>query len=98
MLGGSNSRFTLTNRRIIADNGVGIWTIDIKEEVTDCTKIQEGKFIFKVTYFLVNMNKEIIFNNEKEKMSGFHFYFKKPNIEKFEKYIKVYRQYIEKSK
>ena len=85
VLGGSNSRFTLTNRRIIADNGVGIWTVDIKEDITGCTKIQEGNFIFKVTYFLVNMNKEIIFNNEKEKMTGFHFYFKKSDIEKFEK-------------
>lgn len=87
VLGGSNSRFTLTNRRIIADNGVGIWTVDIKEDVTDCVKIQSGKFIFKMTYFSVNMNKEIIFNNEKEKMSGFHFYFKKSDMEKFEKII-----------
>jgi len=78
VLGGSNSRFTLTNRRIIADNGVGIWTVDIKEDITGCTKIQEGNFIFKVTYFLVNMNKE-------KKMTGFHFYFKKSDIEKFEK-------------
>ena len=61
VLGGSNSRFTLTNRRIIADNGVGIWTVDIKEDITGCTKIQE------------------------EKMTGFHFYFKKSDIEKFEK-------------
>jgi len=47
---------------------------DIKEDITGCTKIQEGNFIFKVTYFLVNMNKEIIFNNEKEKMTGFPRY------------------------
>lgn len=85
MLGGGNSKFTLTNRRIIADNGAGIWTVDIKEDITDWTKVQSGKFIFKMTYFSVNMNKEIVFNDGKEKMSGFHFYFKKQDIEKFEK-------------
>lgn len=85
VLGGSNSRFTLTNRRIIADNGVGIWTADIKEDITDWAKIQSGKFIFKTTYFSINMNKEIEFNNGQEKMSGFHFYFKKQDIAKFEK-------------
>lgn len=85
VLGGSNSRFTLTNRKIIADNGVGSWTVDIKDDITDWTKIQSGKFIFKTTYFSINMNKEIVFNNGQEKMSGFHFYFKKQDIAKFEK-------------
>lgn len=85
VLGGSNSRFTLTNRKIIADNGVGSWTVDIKDDITDWTKIQSGKFIFKTTYFSINMNKEIVFNNGQEKMSGFHFYFEKQDIAKFEK-------------
>jgi len=85
VLGGSNSRFTLTNRKIIADNGVGSWTVDIKDDITDWTKIQRGKFIFKTTYFSINMNKEIVFNNGQEKMSRFHFYFKKQDIAKFEK-------------
>lgn len=85
VLGGSNSRFTLTNRKIIADNGVGSWTVDIKDDITDWTKIQSGKFIFKTTYFSINMNKEIVFNNGQEKMSGFHFYLKKQDIAKFEK-------------
>lgn len=87
VLGGSNSRFTLTNRKIIADNGVGSWTVDIKDDITDWTKIQSGKFIFKTTYFSINMNKEIVFNNGQEKMSEFHFYFKKQDIAKFEKII-----------
>ena len=87
VLGGSNSRFTLTNRKIIADNGVGSWTVDIKDDITDWTKIQSGKFIFKTTYFSINMNKEIVFNNGQEKMSKFHFYFKKQDIAKFEKII-----------
>lgn len=87
VLGGSNSRFTLTNRKIIADNGVGSWTVDIKDDITDWTKIQSGKFILKTTYFSINMNKEIVFNNGQEKMSGFHFYFKKQDIAKFEKII-----------
>ncbi len=84
MLGGDDSKLTLTNKKMIADNGAGIWTVDIEEDITDCSKVQSGVFIFKSTYFAVNMNKEIVFNDGKEKMTGFHFYFKKNDALKFE--------------
>ncbi len=77
LLGSSNSKITLTNKRIIADNNVGVWTVDIAEDIVDYTKVESGAFIFKSTYILVNLNKEIIFNNETEKMKGFRFYFNK---------------------
>lgn len=84
LLGSSNSKITLTNKRIIADNNVGVWTVDIAEDIVDYTKVESGAFIFKSTYILVNLNKEIIFNNETEKMKGFRFYFNKKDMVKFE--------------
>ena len=84
LLGSSNSKITLTNKRIIADNNVGVWTVDIADDIVDYTKVESGAFIFKSTYILVNLNKEIIFNNETEKMTGFRFYFNKKDMVKFE--------------
>ena len=85
LLGSSNSKITLTNKRIIADNNVGVWTVDI----VDYTKVESGAFIFKSTYILVNLNKEIIFNNETEKMKGFRFYFNKKDMVKFETIMSI---------
>ena len=56
----------------------------IAEDIVDYTKVESGAFIFKSTYILVNLNKEIIFNNETEKMKGFRFYFNKKDMVKFE--------------
>lgn len=84
MLGADSSKFTLTNRRIVADNGAGIWLADLKEDVVDCAEVCTGKFIFKWSYFAVNLNKEVVFNDGKEKLNGFHFYFKKNDMKKIE--------------
>lgn len=84
MLGNYDSIFTLTNKRIIADNKVGIWTVDIQDDVVSCTKVEGGKFIFKYVYFSVDLNKEIVFDNGQQKLSGFHFYFDKKDRPRFE--------------
>ena len=89
LLGSSNSKITLTNKRIIADNNVGVWTVDIAEDIVDYTKVESGAFIFKSTYILVSLNKEIIFNNETEKMKGFRFYFNKKDMVKFETIMSI---------
>lgn len=87
VLGRDNSKFTLTNQRIIADNGVGTWTIDIAEDVVSCRKVKYGAFIFKGVYFAVDMNKEMIYANGTQKLTGFHFYFAKEDNERFEQII-----------
>ena len=84
LLGAGNSRFTLTNKRMIADNGVGVWTVDILDDMTSCTKIEQGKLIFKSVYFSVTLNTEIIFDDGKQKLNGFHFYFNKKDATRFE--------------
>ena len=81
---GMDSDFTLTNRRIIADNHVGIWTVDIAEEIVSCTKVETGKFLFKATYFSVTLNTEVVFDYGKQRLTGFHFYFNKADTPVFE--------------
>lgn len=87
-LGGSNSKITLTNKRLLADNTVGLWTVDIAEDIVSCEKVERKTFIFKSSYILITLNKEIMFNDEQEKLCGFHFYFNKKDIVKFETIMK----------
>lgn len=83
VLGGYDSKFTLTNKRIIAESNVGIWTIDIADDIVECRR-KENKFLFfKTVYFSVELNTQITFGNG-EKLTGFHFYFKKEYTSKFE--------------
>lgn len=79
--------FTLTNRRIIANNGVGVWTIDIAEDIIKFTKVESKKFIFKSVYFVVNLNKEVVFENGSRRLRGFHFYFNNEETDKLEQII-----------
>jgi len=80
-LGADDSKFTLTNRRIIADNGYGVWSVDILDDVVSCTKIK-SMLIF--TYFQVMLNKTVVFDDGSLSLTGFNFYFKKSDTAKFE--------------
>lgn len=85
LLGTNNSKFTLTNKRMILDNGVGIWTVNIAEDIISCEKTEERSLIiFKQKFFLVKLNTEITFG-EGEKLTGFRIYFKMLDMSKFEK-------------
>ena len=72
---GMDSRFTLTNKRIIADNGVGIWTVDIQSDIVNYGKVQTK--LLKQVYFTIDLNAEMVFDSGKQSLTGFHFYFKK---------------------
>lgn len=90
-LGRFDSEFTLTNKRIIANNGVGIWTINIAEDIVSCKKVDYKHFfgLIKGTYFAINLNHEVFYGEKgKQKLTGFQFYFKESNdIVKFEKIV-----------
>lgn len=88
MLGMEDSCITMTNRRIIADNGSGIWTMDIAEDVVDMRRQEEGKFILKTVYILVTLNKEVSYGMGIQKLSGYRFYFGKKDMDTFEGIIK----------
>ena len=81
---GTDCKFTLTNKRILINNGPGIWSNDIAEEIASCVKVAD-KFIFKKWYyFAVTLNKEEDYDYGRQKLSGFHYYFKNSDIAKFE--------------
>ena len=88
MLGLQGSKFTLTNRRIIADNGVGVWTVDVPDDIVSCTKAEGGKSIFKSVYILVALNKQIVFDEGKQRLTGFRFYFNKADMARFEEILR----------
>jgi hypothetical protein len=73
---GSSSTFSLTNRRIVANNGVGIWIIDLAEDVASWERVQGGR-IFKHDYFSLMLHEEMSFDGGKQTLRGFHFYFSK---------------------
>ena len=82
---GMGSKLTLTNQRIIANNGPGIWTIDIFEDVKSCGKVEYKKLfgLLKGVYFAVDLNEELVFDSGKQKLTGFHFYFNAEDTAKF---------------
>jgi hypothetical protein len=82
LLLGAKGMITLTNKRLIANTGAGVFTNDI-QEITGCTRVKEG-FIFKADYFLVTISEAVWFDNNKEYLQGYHFYFKRSDAEKFE--------------
>lgn len=89
LLGGENSRLVLTNKRIIADNGAGRWTINIPEDAVSYKKVEKGKFIFKELYHLIMLNKTISFGDDlSQTLDGFRFYFKKKDGEQFEEIMR----------
>jgi len=84
---GNDSRFTLTNKRMIANNGVGVWTVDVAEDVISCERV-DTKFLFKkLTYFSVDLNTKIVFEDGFAELTGFHFYFNGKDTKMFDEII-----------
>lgn len=84
LLGTDNSEFTLTNKRIYANNGAGIWSFEIPDDIVSYEVVDKGKFIFKEHYHLIMLNKTIAFGDGlSETLDGFRFYFKKNDEKKF---------------
>ena len=88
LLGADKSRFTMTNRRILADNGQGIWITDIAEDVVDMRREERGKFLMKEVYIKVTMNKEVTYGIGIHKLSGYRFGFRKKDMAAFEEIIR----------
>lgn len=88
MLGFDNSTVTMTNQRIIADNGQGIWFTDIAEDIVDMRKVETGKFLTKQVYILVTLNKEVTYGIGIQKLTGYQFHFHKKDMALFEDIIR----------
>ena len=88
LLGADDSRITMTNRTIIADNGQGIWTIDIAEDIVDMRRRESGKFLTKEVYILVTLNREMTYGIGIQKLNGYQFHFRKKDMAVFEEIIR----------
>ncbi len=83
---GKDCSFTMTNQRIIIDNGVSTWTGMIAEDVLDCQKVVSGSFLMKMTYFLLSLKEEVTYAKGKT-FKGFRLYVKKKDIARFEEIV-----------
>lgn len=79
--------FTLTNKRMIADNRVGVWTTDLEEIVSFEKVEQRTLFFFKSTFFSVMLKDFVVYDDGKQTLTGFHFYFKKEDMPKIEEIV-----------
>ena len=79
--------FTMTNKRILADNRVGIWTMD-HEEIVSFEKVEKKTlFFFKSVFFTVMLKEPIVYDDGKQSLMGFHFYFKDKDMPKIEEIV-----------
>lgn len=82
-LGRHASRLYLTNRRIITDNTVGLWSVDLIEDVTDCEIVERGIPFLKSTVVRVGLNRTVVYGDGHATLQGFRFYLKGKDGERF---------------
>lgn len=73
-LGGHKSRLYLTNRRLIADNTAGLWTVELATDVASCAIAEEGIPFLKSTVVRVGLNKKVVYGDGQGALRGFRFY------------------------
>ncbi len=85
---GSNLKFTLTNKRLFAENPYGVWTADLYDDVVSFVLEDRSVLFIKNVFFLVMLNKVIFFADGARRLSGFQFYFNKHDTERLNLIIK----------
>ncbi len=85
---GSNLKFTLTNKRLFAENPYGVWTADLYDDVVSFVLEDRSVLFIKNIFFLVMLNKEIVFAGGARRLRGFQFYFNKHDTERLNLIIK----------
>lgn len=87
-LGGPESTFTLTNKRIIVNNGKGTWDFDLMDDVIGIRKYDNGKkFIMRTVYYVVDFKEEVESGIPGAFMKGMHLYLDKKNIALFDELL-----------
>ncbi len=82
---GFDTKVTMTNKRIIADNGKGVWTTDIAEDIVSCRVFDEGKGLNKSHGVAIDLNKSVVCGDKHETitLTGYVFCFKKKDEARF---------------
>lgn len=76
-LGGHTSKLYLTNRCLIANNTVGLWTVELATDIAICAIAENGIPFFKSTVVRVDLNKEVVYSDGQSVLRGFRFYLAK---------------------
>ena len=77
-LGGSQSKLCLTNRRLVANNTVGLWTVDLADDVVEAELVKRGGFLSNAVV-RVDLAKELVYGGAQDgqgTLRGFRFYLK----------------------
>ena len=77
-LGGSQSKLCLTNRRLVANNTVGLWTVDLADDVVGAELVKRGGFLSNAVV-RVDLAQELVYGDAQDgqgTLRGFRFYLK----------------------
>lgn len=82
---GFETKITITNKRIIADNGKGIWTIDIANDITKCEKVESGKGLNKTRHIAIDLKQPVACGDRYDPIiaNGYVFKFNKKDETRF---------------
>ena len=73
---GINAKFTMTNERILIYNGAGLWTIYLHDDISNVKREER--------YVAIDLSKICVFGEmDMFIATGFNFYFKPDDMEKF---------------
>ena len=78
-LGGHQSKLCLTNRRLVANNTVGLWTVSLADDVADCELVERGVPFLKSAVVRVDLNQKLVYGEGTDNqgaLRGFRFYLK----------------------
>lgn len=79
LLGGHQSKLCLTNRRLVANNTVGLWTVSLADDVAGCELVERGVPFLKSAVVRVDLNQELVYGEGTDGqgvLRGFRFYLK----------------------
>lgn len=77
-LGGSQSKLCLTNRRLVANNTVGLWTADLADDVVGAELVKRGGLLSNAVV-RVDLARELVYGGARDgqgTLRGFRFYLK----------------------
>ena len=82
---GYDTKVTLTNKRLIADNGKGVWTNDIADDFAGFSVVDRGKGLQKEHFVQVDLNKPLVCGDPSEyiTVNAYAFVFKKKDEPRF---------------
>ena len=78
-LGGGQSKLCLTNRRLVANNTVGLWTVDLADDVVGAELVERGIPLLKSAVVRVDLGEELVYGDARDgqgTLRGFRFYLK----------------------